>query len=476
MLFTPEIARPPARRGVHGGRVEPRDLAKLLASLYLPLLVLVVLLFKQMDVMYNAFVANQIALGHVDVYRYFSATPVLRSVDTVMPPLYYMVTAAYLKVLLVLHLDPVTTHRMDMFRVLYGHRGGGQFFAGEALIKFPNLVALGAGVLAIRRLALKIAGADELVMLILWLGSPILLTASVMQAQNDIIPASCTLAALAAFDRDKPWKTMLWLSLAAAFKNYALLLIPVTSIFLAQRDVRALIRLAGVGFLLPVVSALPFLGREFVVRVFFAHDGSSILTGLHLGSFHVSVFPVAYIFILWMVWRWTPSRFDIPTLAAMWLLTLSPIFVLSWWRFQWAVWLVPLAVVLAAKDRRLLWTWTAVNTLLLVNNLVNLSGNMDGAMLTPVFGSGSHAALSEVLYYDRVVPPLFRLIVHGLCYMGFLALALAAFARLEPERVRFWRPIPRIRLPGQKRTLALLGPAFLLVYMVAMVTQHLVDS
>jgi hypothetical protein len=133
-------------------------------------------------------------------------------------------------------------------------------------------------------------------------------------------------------------------------------------------------------------------------------------------------------------------------------------------------------VVLAAKDRRLLCTWTAVNAMLLLNNLVNLSGNMDGAMLTPVFGSGSHAPLSEVLYYDRVVPPPFRFIIHGLCYVGFLALALGAFMRLESDRIRFWRRIPKLQLLSQKMTLALLGPAFLLLYMVAMVTQHIAAS
>jgi hypothetical protein len=449
---------------------------KLLGSFYLLLLALAVLLFKQMDVMYNAFVANQIALGHVDVYRYFSATPTLRSIDTVMPPLYYMLTAAYLKILLLLHVDPVTTHRADMFRVLFGHRSGAGFFAGSALIKLPNLVALGAGVLAIRKLARKIAGADQILMLILWLGSPVLLTASIMQAQNDVIPAVCTLFALAAFDREKPWKAMIFLGLAAAFKNYALLLIPVTALLLAQRNIRTLAGLVVIGFALPVVTALPFLGREFLARVFFAHDGSSILTGVHVGKLHVSLFPIVYVFILWMVWRWDPQEVDIPAVSALWILTLSPIFVLSWWRFQWVVWLVPFVVVLASKDCRFLWTWIALNALLLINNLVNLSGNMDGAMLTPVFGSGSHAMLSELLTYDRVVPPLLRLIVYGLCYLAFVALTLGAYSWLRPSRARFWYRLPHLRVPREMSAIALLGPALLLVYMLAMVTQHLAQS
>jgi hypothetical protein len=425
--------------------------------------------------MYNAFVANQMALGHVDVYRYFSASRNLHSIDTVMPPLYYLVTAAYLKLLLLLHIDPVTTRRMDMFRVLFGARGGIEFFAGSALIKLPNLIALGAGVLAVRKLASNFAG-DEYVMTVLWLGSPILLTASIMQAQNDVIPAACTLGALAAFDRDMPWKTMAFLGLAAAFKNYALLLIPVTAVCLAGRDVRTIVRLTLTGIALPLITAAPFAGREFVTRVFFAHDGNSILTGIHLGSFHVSVFPLAYAFILILAWHWNPPRIEIPDMAAVWLLTLSPIFVVSWWRFQWVVWLVPMAVVLATGDRRVWWIWVSVNALLLVNNLVNLSGNMDGAMLTPVFGYGHHGRWSELLMYDSVVPPLLRITVRVTCYLGMLVLALGAYSRLKPYHLHLWKSLPRIPFPRDTIALALVGPVCLLIYMIAMVSQHLAAS
>ena len=462
--------------GRRNSHVSPRIQAQILVPCYLGLLTVAVLLFTQIDVMYNAFVANQMALGHVDVYRYFSASRNLRSIDTVMPPLYYLVTAAYLKLLQLLHLDPVTTDRVDMFRVLFGARGGIGFFAGAALIKLPNLVALGAGVIAIRKLASRFVEGDEYIMVVLWLGSPILLTASIMQAQNDVIPAACTLAALAVFDRDKPWKTMVFLGLAAAFKNYALLLIPVTAVCLADRDVRTLVRLVLTGIALPLITAAPFTGREFVTRVFFAHDGNSILTGIHLGSFHVSVFPLAYAFILILAWHWNPTGIEIPDMAAVWLLTLSPIFIVSWWRFQWVVWLVPMAVVLATGDRRVWWIWVSVTALLLLNNLVNLSGNMDGAMLTPVFGYGHHGRWSELLMYDSVVPPLLRITVRVACYLGMLALALGAYSRLKLDNLHLWEGSPRVRFPRDSLSLGLVGPACLLIYMIAMVSQHLAAS
>jgi len=53
--------------------------------------------FLQSDILYNSFVANQVARGHIDVYSWFQSRSHLIGIDTVMPPLYYLTSGLYLE-------------------------------------------------------------------------------------------------------------------------------------------------------------------------------------------------------------------------------------------------------------------------------------------------------------------------------------------------------------------------------------------
>jgi hypothetical protein len=355
-------------------------------------------LFLQSDVLYSAFIANQAALGHIDVYRHFSAVPSLRGIDTVMPPLFYVLTGLYLKLLLLLHIDPVTTNPRHIFMTAFGVRGGPSFMAGLFLLKIPNLIALLAGYVFMRKLAFLVR-ADQTVVAILWLASPVIVVTALMHAMNDGVAAAATAASLWAFGRRSPLAGMILLGLAACLKSYALILVPVTALLLSGRNPLVVVKLGIAGVALPVLTAIPFLSHEFVQRVFHAHDSGTLTAADTFGRMPTHLWPLAYVGFLLMAWVVADRRVDVLDIAALWLITLGSIFVLTWWVPQWTVWLLPMAVVLAAKDQWMIWSWLAFNATILANNLVNFPGNMDGGMLAPIFGQGPGQLSGHIYTY-----------------------------------------------------------------------------
>ena len=65
---------------------------------------------------------------------------------------------------------------------------------------------------------------------------------------------------------------MALLGVAAGFKSYTLILIPATALLLSQRSIVSAAKLTVAG-LIPVALIFgPFVGHEFIMRVFQAHD------------------------------------------------------------------------------------------------------------------------------------------------------------------------------------------------------------
>lgn len=428
-------------------------------------------LFVHSDLLYNAYVSNAVARGHLDVYDYFSNAAPLRSVETVMPPLYYLFTGGYLKLLSLVHLDPVTTIRSDMFRSLFGHQGNPSFYLGAILLKLPNVVALGAGTLLTWRLAVR-SRANHASAIILWLASPALIVTALMQAQNDILASVISVGALWAFSRGWPVRAMLLLGVAASFKNYALILIPLSALALSDRKPIQALKLLTIGLLPCVITIAPFWDAAFIERVLHAHDSATALGGPRLGQFQLPLWPLAYAFLLTWAWWMAKRSVDAIDLAALWSLSLLALFVLSWWRPQWVVWIVPMAAILAALDRRFLRIWLAVNAAVILNGFLMMAGNTDGAMLLPTFGAGQRPISKHLLYLSHLFPAWAGGASYVLCVICFALLALRSWqwihARDKVADVtnRTWRSSQAAIAE------ACLAPACMVPCVAAMAVQH----
>lgn len=455
--------------------VPARALVLLVYAGYVMLSVAAMIFFQQGDALQNSFIANQVALGHIDVYRYFDQVPGLTTLRTTMPPLPYLVDGAYLKILMLMHLDPVSPTRRLLFRQLFGETRGLSLLEGLFLIKLPNVAALFGCFFLVKKLVQE--PVSRRIARILWLASPCVVVTVMMQSQNDVFPAAATLAALVAFRNKRLLWGMALLGIAAAFKDYALLLIPITAIMVSNRNLLQIVKLGVTGAAIPVVIALPFLNSSFINRVLLAHDGSSILRANGVGRYPDHLFLVAYAGMLVLAWICSKRDNDIQDLAAMWMTTILSVFLLSWWFSQWLVWLVPMVLVLAARDRVMLWLWGILNIFLLTDNIVNAPGQLDGAMLMPIFGETAGKPIYGHLYlYGLQINPNIQDFVYMIEMALFAALAARALQwLLSHGAVGGWKPTGWAR-PKLVVAQSLLGPLFLVPYVLVMVIQHFISS
>jgi hypothetical protein len=330
-----------------------------------------------------------------------------------------------------------------------------------------------------RKLVMR-TGGDWRVGSVLWLASPFVVSTVLMQGQNDLYPAVLTLAALLLYRRQSNLWVMALLGVAAGFKSYTLILIPVTALMLSQRSIVSAAKLTIAG-LIPVALIFgPFVGHEFIVRVFQAHDSGSLLAGFHILKRQVFFWPVAYVSILALAWVVGKEAVDTTKLAAMWLVTLLSIFVFSWWLPQWGVWLLPMAVLLAVRDRLFVWLWLAANALVLAANFLILPGNMDGAMLFPLFGEHLHPIYGHIYLIRRALGDSaaqhIQDLLYTLCMVAFAALLLRTLQWIFQSRSIPSSVLDSRSWIGSTRALrdSLIAPAIMVAVVVVMVAQNLI--
>jgi hypothetical protein len=216
------------------------------------------------------------------------------------------------------------------------------------------------------------------------------------------------------------------------------------------------------------------MGHEMIARVFHAHDSGTLLLGFHVLKRQVFFWPVTYLALLVVAWLLSKESVDTIRLAAMWLLTLLSIFVVSWWLPQWAIWLLPMGVLLAVRDRWFLWAWIAANVAVMVNNFFILPGNMDGAMLFPLFGEHHSPIYGHILIYPAVFGSRFGELTYTVCVVTFAALAARTLQWLVwPDSAASSTPRAWV---GSRVALdtALIAPCIMILVVALMVVQHLI--
>jgi len=257
---------------------------------------------------------------------------------------------------------------------------------------------------------------------------------------------------------------MLLLGTAVGLKTYPLLLIPITALLLSQRNLVSITKLTAVG-LIPVALIFgPFLSHDFITRVFHAKDAGSLGSGFH--------WPLFYVCILALAWVISKDRPDIIRLAAVWLLTLLSIFVLTWWLPQWGVWLLPMVVLLAVRDKWMLWTWIATNAAAVIANFVRFPGNMDGDMLYPLFGGHP----GHVYILPASIGGKLDIICTSICWIGLVVLSVRTLQwilwreSVDSQDAKTWI--------GSSYALivSLLAPATMVLVVALMVAQNLIHS
>ena len=433
--------------------------------------------FLQSDILYNSFVANQLARGHFDVYSMVLVSLPALEDRYRYAALYYLTTAAYLKVLWpwsISILRPAIPN--NLFTNVFHTHMGIVLMLGFVLLKLPNLAAtmLASGPSPDRS---QCSGVDQRLATFLWFASPALVVSALMQAQNDVFAAVITLFAVLAFQRQRPLLMFLILGLAACFKTYPLVLVPPTALLLCNRNFFLAVRNGLISAIPLVIVSLPFLGHDYISRVF-GHTTAILCWALRTTEgcrFTSGRSPTwSYLRIAWL-----RSNDQVDVFRARGDVVPTPGHDVCAELVGAAMGGVATArgVLLALRDRVFAWLWVLANVAIFVDNILNYPGNMDGAMLEPFYGDRNHPANSHFYNYHlfHIWEHLPYAVLDGayiVCGALFFALALRAGQWLVSRSSVTVSPLSMARLPDAY-VAALTGTALLIPYIGTMIIQRL---
>lgn len=193
-----------------------------------------------------------------------------------------------------------------------------------------------------------------------WWLNPISIYLIYLWGQFDIIPAFFTLLSFYLATKKRPLKSALFLGIAAAYKNYPLLLLPILALS-GHKNFKSITKTILVGLTPYVVTVLPFLSSKFFRDTVIASRHSQKLMDflISIGG-HEGIYPfiVGYIVILFATAYLINEGYKY---------TYVPyISVLMWYyatvnfHHQWFLWVMPFLVyaLIAHKKLMILFIWT----------------------------------------------------------------------------------------------------------------------
>lgn len=343
--------------------------------------ILISSLFVHNDLLDDAFQSNQLALGHLDIYNWFSSQNELNSMPTPMLPLYYLVYGGYIFVLKLLHIDPVSSNITNL-SLLFGQFGGLKYALGVLLLKLPHIILILLAAIILKKIA-NIRGYDNRAVQLLWIASPLLISGSLMQANMDVFPAFFAIVSLYFMAKNKYFIGMIMLGISAGFKDYTLLLVlPIAIIISNKKLKKILIYLVCAGISYFIIIA-PFINKNFIHRVLDWHESSFILNNtIQLGMSPIYIFILLYmIFVVYLYYKksYLNKEFEYILWASLTIIDL--IFITSPWLPQWLIWILPYSALLFAKSRKKIIYFILSSAIIIISNVLLFPNNLDANML-----------------------------------------------------------------------------------------------
>lgn len=180
--------------------------------------------------------------------------------------------------------------------------------------------------------------------MLLWAFNPLAIFVSSIMGQMDIIIALFIILGLYYYKKDKPFLSILLVSLSALIKPAGLILIPILALhyFATHKKLFQSMLLAITGFGVYILGILPYLGSEAYrhYALFAEQIGKSTYAAISIASGHdIPLFFIFYALILLLVWQKKLS-FSTASVSAL----LSTL-VFSHFHPQWLVWVMPWLVI-----------------------------------------------------------------------------------------------------------------------------------
>ncbi len=234
---------------------------------------------------------------------------------------------------------------------------------------------------------------------LLWAFNPLAIFVSSMMGQVDIIIALFLTLALYYYQKDRPFFSIILISLSALIKPAGLILIPVLALhyFVTKKKVLRSLLLAGTGLTVYLLGILPYLGSSaYRYYALFAEQiGKSTYAGISIASGHdIPYFFIFYALTAILVWK-KRLTFGQATTTAL----LSSL-VFSHFHPQWLVWVMPwLTIYTVKKADPLLYLMVVLSWLAILfsfDNTLHLQMFLHSGLSLPV-------SLSSASYFQEMV-------------------------------------------------------------------------
>lgn len=240
--------------------------------------------------------------------------------------------------------------------VLVTFFGGMPLFFRNLIFKLPILLADLLGLYFL----LQISRTKRKYILVLYFLSPIILYASYMHGQLDLIPTVFLLGAVyyltqmgwaAKKETACEWRFILFLSLALSSKLHIVAALPLFYLYLyKKKGWRKAVCMTGLPVLFTIAAVLPFWGSGFVNMVLLNREQQSIsMVYLDYGNAHLLLTVLALLFLYFQAFQVNQMNGDL--LISMTGLLFSVFVALVPAMPAWFIWVVPFFMLYLAKLR-----------------------------------------------------------------------------------------------------------------------------
>lgn len=221
------------------------------------------------------------------------------------------------------------------------------------LMKVPYLIFDIAMLLLLPKFFSK--GADKQKVLKYWWLNPIVIYLPYVWGQFDIIPTFFMTWGIYLGLKDKPYHSALLFGIAASYKNYPLMLLPLLSVMLGK-NILSMSKIFLTGILPFALTTLPFWGHEFFRKtVLFSWQSQKMLDFLWPISSTEGVYPFVIGYGLLLLYILYHQVGQYKKLMAPLTVTLFWYYATTNFHQQWFLWVLPMLVIYAVKDKKLFY-------------------------------------------------------------------------------------------------------------------------
>lgn len=268
------------------------------------------------------------------------------------------------------------------------------------LMKLPYLVSDVAMLLLLTKFFVK--ATDKTKVMKYWWLNPIVIYLPYVWGQFDIIPTFFMTWGVYLGMRDRPYHAAALFGIAASYKNYPLMLLPFLAIVLGK-NLWQMVKLCLTGLLPFILTTLPFWGHEFFRKtVLFSWQSQKMLDFLWPISSTEGVYPFVIGFGLLLLWT-------LYHLQGQKKMLMSPLVIALFWYYattnfhqQWFMWILPMLVMYAVRDKRLLYISLWMVALFFLR-LLEIQANVTNELLiwlAPAFDDLPKSRYVLALAYD----------------------------------------------------------------------------